>query len=220
MTVPWRSVAIGVVCASTLGLAQQAPTSDALILGRVVDGVTGKPIPGALVSITATALDAGALPPKLNVLPTIADADGRFLFRQLPAGRFDVSATALGYPATNRFGARRPGGPSQSIDLAEGEKLNDIVIRMWKPAAITGTIVDENGEPMPGVNSVGLLRVDAVGGAARFTIVGGDSTDDHGVYRFASLLPGRYIVFVSSPRTTVPMAVREAFDPKEYSRLR
>jgi hypothetical protein len=210
--VPWRAVAIGIVCTSALGLAQQAPASDALILGRVIDGTTGRPVAGALVSISVAAINAGAPASKLNALPTLANADGRFLFRQLPAGRFDLSATALGYPATNRFGARRPGGPSQAIDLAESEKLNNIVIRIWKPAVITGTVMDENGEPLPGVNSVGLLRLDALGGTTRFTVVNGASTDDHGVYRFSSLLPGRYIVFVSSPRTTLPVANREDID--------
>jgi hypothetical protein len=76
----------------------------------------------------------------------------------------------MGY-ADGASGRRRPLGPWQPITLADGERVGDIVVRMWKCAAITGIVTDEMGEPVVGVG-VRVFRREFAGGRPRY-IAGG-----------------------------------------------
>ena len=73
-----------------------------------------------------------------------------------------------------RYGQRRAWGQSQLVSLAEGERLTDVKLRVWKYAVIAGTVVDEAGEPVVGV-AVRALVKDVVAGRAQYGNTGGDS---------------------------------------------
>ena len=193
MRAPLLGAAIFLLVASTSarvvsGADQGAATStgtaagSGLIVGTVVDGETNRPVPGAIVSISASAA-AGSAAAAFRALPVAADGEGRFFFRDLPRGRFELSASAPGYLKANPFGARRAGGTSQAIELQDGERLKDITIAMWKPAEISGEITDEAGEPLPNAQ-VFAMPVLPGSGEARFGQTRGDVTDDRGVFRF------------------------------------
>jgi hypothetical protein len=129
----------------------------------------------------------------------------------LPRGTFTITATKMGY-VDGASGRRRPGGPSQPITLGEGERLGDVVVRMWKRAAITGTVVDEMGEPVVGVQ-VRAFRREFAGGRPRYVTGAGSIqpsavTDDRGIFRFGSLIPGDYVVATAGRAVamSVPMA--------------
>jgi hypothetical protein len=81
-----------------------------------------------------------------QTLVAIADGDGRFVFRNLPAGAYRLSVRAPGY-VIGSFGQARPGGPSRSVEVADDQKLGDVSVKLWKLASIAGTVLDENGEP-------------------------------------------------------------------------
>jgi hypothetical protein len=109
-------------------------------------------------------------------------------------------------------GRRRPGGPSQSITLADGERIGDVTVRIWKHASITGTVVDEMGEPVIGVQ-VRAFRREFAGGRPRYVagavfIQPSAVTDDRGIYRLGMLTPGDYVVStIARPvSTSVSMA--------------
>ena len=187
---------------------QTAAPAGGLLLGHAVDGVTNRPVPGAVVTLT---MAGAASPAAAKTLPVAADADGRFFFRDLPKGQYQLSAAALGYGRNNAFGARRPGGAAQVIDLAAGEKLNDITILMWHPAEINGIVLDDAGEPWPNAQ-VAALPVGTSWGSVAFGAANGDITDDRGAFRIAGLLPGQYVVGTVSPITTTPSSVKEAVD--------
>jgi protocatechuate 3,4-dioxygenase beta subunit len=210
--------------------AQDRPQSDAppatgLIVGQVVDAATGKPVPGAVVSLTQSPLALAAaapITPEIIEMPqtgpavptrVIANAEGRFVYRNLPKGRYGFSAAAIGYLAGS-YGQRRAGGPGVTLELEEGEKLLDAVFRLWKAATITGTVLDEAGEPVVGVTVRTLRR--GIGpvmsvGRARWTLGLTATTDDRGMYRIASLAPAEYTVAVMSSTATMPMATVEAY---------
>ena len=70
---------------------------------------------------------------------------------------------------------------------------------MWKNAAITGTIVDEAGEPVVALQVRAVRRM-FIGGRRRFVPSGAlATTDDRGVYRLSGLPPGEYLVAASQP---------------------
>jgi hypothetical protein len=152
------------------GAAQQTRTpsstaATALIVGQVVDAATGKGINSALVS----------LPGGRRLLTT---SDGRFVVRNLRPGQYQLTAAKAGY-IEGSSGRRRPQGPSPWITLAEGERRTDVVIRLWRHASISGTIMDEAGEPLVNIHVIALRRV-IVAGHPRFETGGSGSTDDRG----------------------------------------
>ncbi|HEX5069340.1 MAG TPA: carboxypeptidase-like regulatory domain-containing protein [Vicinamibacterales bacterium] len=201
----------------------QTPASGtALILGQIVDADTGKGIAGALVVLSLPiapptpvgeltemrppAMPAPAAPGARRVL---AAPDGRFVFRDLPAGHYSVSASATTH-VPGAYGQLRVQGPTQSLDLAENEKLGGVTVRLWRFAAISGMVRDENGEPVAGANVECFRRV-FTGGQKRFaSLLAGSFTDDRGVYRMASLVPGDYICGNVVNPSTVPLSVSSA----------
>lgn len=196
--------------ASIAGLAAQSvqpPRQPAgLIVGQVVDGVSGRPLSGAVVALTGDVrLPDGRPLPTSSVLTT---PDGRFVFRDLPAGTFGITASKPGYHE-GAFGQRRPTGSTQQLTLSEGERIVDAVILLWKPGAISGTVVDEAGEPVVNVIVVAYRRSMSTGVrslASSATSV----TDDRGVYRLGALRPGDYIVGVSARHFSLPAAQARA----------
>lgn len=156
-----------------------------LIVGRVVDGVERAGISGAIVTLQLS----GFAPVRVQ-----ADADGRFAFRALPEGAFSLSATRPGY-VDGAAGRTRPGGPSRAVALTREQRTSDVEIPMWRHAAITGVVLDEQNEPLVGVQ-VRVLRQTFSSGRPRLTPGASDITDDRGVYRIGSLEAGDYLVAV------------------------
>src|SRR5262249_13344994 len=118
--------------------------------------------------------------------------DGRFVFRDLARGRYTLEATAAGY-LTGQVGPSRPGGAVRAVDLTTDEKLRDVTIRLWRPAAVTGRVTDEAGDSAAGVQ-VKVLRRTSVSGELRWLTAGSALADDRGIYRLADLSPGEYVV--------------------------
>jgi hypothetical protein len=169
-----------------------------LILGRVVDAASGRPVAGAVVSLAG----GGTSSPR-----AMTNANGQFVFRKLPKGRFNLTATKPGY-VEGAYGRRRPGGTTRSVELDDGQRVGDIAIMVWRRAAIAGTVTDEAGEPVIGVN-LNIYSRRYTAGHRRFVSSGVASTDDRGMYRFAALAPGDYIVAFVSRQVSMPPDVIE-----------
>jgi hypothetical protein len=219
----FRTTLLAIVAAllvlSHRGAAQIIATSGApsgprtaVVVGQVIDGISGEPIPEAVVRLS--------MPAFLATLPTtpnfrvMADAEGRFFFTDLPAGDYYLAATRDGY-ITGQYGQRRVSARGELLPLKEGERRTDLVLRVWKYAVIGGTVLDEAGEPVVGVAVRALVR-DVVAGHTRF---GTDSytvpstlTDDRGAFRLSRVQPGTYAVVAPSMHTTVPLAVMNSWD--------
>jgi hypothetical protein len=230
--VPWIVAIVGSTAAITAAGFQQpgptgshqppAATSTGVILGQIVDVGTGKPIPEATVTITirgagpaagqaglpgrAGGLLAGraAGPAAANTLRLLTGADGRFVVHDLPTGVININAIASGY-VQGAVGQARPTGPARPIDLDDGERLTDVKIRLWKHAVVTGTVVDENGEPSVGM-TVRMLRQSMVNGKPKYLPGAQAKTDDRGVYRISAITPGTFLMVVPQTLATMPAA--------------
>jgi len=220
-----RSIAVAVTLAASAApilhshqrAGGPAQAGTAFVLGTVVDADTAKPVSAAIVTLGApppAQASSGELveigvPPAVTGRRILTGTDGRFLFRELPKGRYALSVSAPGYAPAN-FGQGRPAGPGQTIDLEDGQKLGGVTIRAWRFGAISGTVTDDRGEPAVGV-SIRCLRRVIAGGQPRFAVEGTTATsDDRGMYRSSGLLPGDYICGTNSLQTTVPVAAAEA----------
>jgi hypothetical protein len=194
------------------GLREQQPTGalpsggTGLIAGQVVDLGTGKFVGEALVTLR---VNGETSPESPRVL---ADSQGRFVFVNVPAGRYSLDAQKLGY-ATGLFGQRTPRPELGNFDmiLSQNQILTDLTVPLWKHGAIGGTVTDEVGQPVVGVR-VDAFRKTIEFGEVRLvphqeTTNGGATTDDRGVYRLANLPPDEYAVAVQTTVTTFPAAI-------------
>jgi hypothetical protein len=162
------------------------------VSGVVVDSSSGRPIAGAIVTLSTYTIGARGT----GAMST--DPDGRFVFVGLsPARTYVLTATRFGY-VPGRFGSGDPEfGTGTQFALGEREWLKTAKILLTRPSSITGRIVDEADEPV--VNAlVRLLSIVTIGGRPQLAALAAVKTDDRGVYRVSSLAPGRYVVMVPS----------------------
>ncbi|HEY3091993.1 MAG TPA: carboxypeptidase-like regulatory domain-containing protein [Vicinamibacterales bacterium] len=157
----------------------------AIIRGRVVTADGGTPVRRAQVRAQSGELRANRL---VNT-----DAQGRFEFKDLPAGRWTLTASKAGY-MTLRYGQKRPFEAGSPIEIADGQLMERADFALPKGAAITGRIFDEYGDAVANAR-VQVLRYQTVQGQRRLNPAGGgDQTDDTGSYRIYGLAPGDYYI--------------------------
>ena len=190
-----------------LGLLLFAPLQDdvrpATVAGRVVDATTGRPVPGVVVTAAGSAVPSQPAPRALT------NGQGEFVLRGLRKGTLHFTAAKSGY-ANATYNQRRPGGSGQGLPVEHGETKTAVEIRMWRHASISGTVVDEAGEPAVGIRVTAYGR-SFVAGRKLFVAAGGGATDDRGVYRIANLTPGDYAIGVESRQNAIPTEVMDVF---------
>ena len=171
-------------------IAGPARRGTAVIRGTVVAADNGSPIRRAQVRIGGQGA-AGRL--------ATTDAQGRFELRDLPGGRYTLSAAKGGFVSV-QYGQRRPSESGTPLEIGDGQTLEKLVIALPRGSVISGRITDEFGEPVANA-VVTSLRYGYAGGARRLTPAGGqnsrDTTDDQGHFRLFGLSPGDYIVSAS-----------------------
>ena len=115
-------------------------TGHAAIRGRVLASDGGQPMRRATVRVSA---------PELRVARTaFTDPDGRYDFRDLPAGRYSINASKPAFVSWS-YGQTRPNGPGTTIALSDTQTADNVDVRLSRGAVITGRVIDEYGEPMP-----------------------------------------------------------------------
>lgn len=159
------------------------PTGTASVSGTVI--AAGSGVPARKARVTLSGSDVG---PARN---TVTDEQGRFTFSALPAGRYSLSASKPGHVGVS-YGQSRPGRPGTPIQLEEGQKFA-AHLQLARGAVLTGTVLDEDGETIPGTQ-VRALRFVLQNGQRTLQSSGTGSTDDRGIYRIFGLQPGDYVV--------------------------
>jgi hypothetical protein len=163
-------------------IPQQAPASGG-IAGIVLDA-NNFPVRRAIVTLSTV-----ETPPQDAVAWT--DANGRFSFSYVPAGRYQLRATKTDYqPAV--YGAETARVPPGIIKLAAGESRTEFILHLRGMSSISGVVVDDDGDPLAGVRitamRLGFRR-------QKRTLLGGPGTvtDASGRYSM-NVFPGRYVV--------------------------
>jgi protocatechuate 3,4-dioxygenase beta subunit len=172
------------------GAAQETPKGTGRIRGRVVAADTGAPLRRAQVRLSAAEL-------RVNRTAT-TDADGRYEFPELPAGRYNLNVSRSGYVSLS-FGQQRPFEPGRPLDLASAQEADKIDFALPRGGVITVRVTDEVGEPLAGVRVQAMRYQYLPNGRRQLTPVNaggffGPVTNDLGEIRIYSLMPGTYIV--------------------------
>lgn len=167
------------------------PKGTGVIKGQVMAAGTGSPVRRA--QVRAFSMEGGG-----GVTNT--DNEGRFEIKELPSGRYNVTATKGGF-VQGSFGQRRAGEPGTPLDLGDGQTAEKVNFVLSRGGVISGRIVDDGGEPVSGTQ-VMAMRFQFMSGARRLVPGGGegsnDRTDDQGSFRLYGLPPGEYYVSASN----------------------
>jgi protocatechuate 3,4-dioxygenase beta subunit len=164
--------------------AQQQPAGTAVVTGRIVAADTGRPIKRARVTV------AGG--PGRRARATTTDDQGRYQVTELSPGNYTITASRTGF-VDGIYGQRRALQPGTPLEVADGQQLTGIDLRLTRGGVITGRVLDEDGEPLARA-LVTVQRYQYIRGERQLTPAGGDQSDDRGVYRMFGLPPGEYYV--------------------------
>lgn len=191
-----------------------APRGTAILRGQIVAADTGSPIRRAQVRVTS--------PDAREARVAATDAQGRFEIRELPAGRYTMTASKGGFVSL-QFGQRRPSESGTPIELGNGQTLDKLTIALPRGSVLGGRITDEFGEPVANA-SVSAWRYAYQAGARRMVPAPGanarDTTDDQGLFRLFGLPPGEYYVSAAlrtgGPEVTDPMGELSGYAATYY----
>jgi len=167
------------------GLVGLAWAQDPLVVeGTVMNALSGAPLRTVSVQIYGPAMAAMA---------GITDAAGRFRFVGVKPGRYQLR------PERNGFFT--DGGAETTLEVTAGQGTTVAPVKLWPGGAISGTVTDEEGEPIVGAQ-VTLSRRAYVDGHRMMVHVANTATDDRGQYRLFGLRQDRYYVRAAAPRLT------------------
>jgi hypothetical protein len=123
---------------------------------------------------------------------TLTENNGYFIIRDIAPGRYVINASGNGY--RQQVSGKGKGNTQVRIfDLAPGKNVSGIAFRLLPPGVITGTVYDEDGEPVT-LAQVQVLRVGGSGTHRQIGSAGSQQTNDLGEYRIWGLEAGRYLV--------------------------
>jgi hypothetical protein len=163
--------------------AQAPRTGKAIVRGRVVAADSGQPLRKAQVRITSNEFRENRM--------TTTDADGKYEFKELPAGRYNVQASKGSYVQL-QYGQLRPFEPGKPLEVLEAQTVEKVDFALPKGGVITGRILDEFGEPLADTQ-VAAQRYQSIGGRRRLMMAGRPAmTNDIGEFRLFAIPPGQY----------------------------
>jgi hypothetical protein len=118
---------------------------------------------------------------------------------------------------TASYGQTRPLEAGTLIDVADGQAIEHIDVKLSRTGVVAGRIADEFGEPMAGVQ-VAIVRFQVINGGRRPIQVATRSTNDIGEFRLFGFPPGQYYLTATLPRFQMAddRANQPAYAPTYY----
>jgi hypothetical protein len=189
----FAATCLTVALAGATGRSQDRPPETS-ISGRVVDALSGAGIEGATVLATPRQSPTGK---------SVTGSTGQFriVFPDAVTGmRLEASKTGYLVGYRGQLGPHDNLGAALRLDIARGEQLQNILIRLWPEGAIAGTVMDAQGVPVAGAMVDILTRIYTGAGPRWSRVITTTSRADNlGGYRVARLAPGSYVVAARAP---------------------
>jgi hypothetical protein len=181
--------------------------------GTVINKLTGAPLRHAHVIYIKVAAGPSET---ASPISSETDASGHYALT-LAAGSYRLWVERPGF-ARQVYGSRVPDGPGVALTVAPGEQIHELVFQLMPLGAISGRVLDEEGEPLQSAG-IQVLRFSYGAGRKQLIPVAGGSSNDRGEYRIFGLPAGRYYLQaslrgapISHPIETAAL-IPEAQDP-------
>lgn len=199
MTTSIAAIALTLVVPLQTSQTPVLPAPTGKISGVVMRGDTNRPLPD--VTIRLVRWEGGLGQP---VPATRTDADGRFTVEALQAGEYGLTFSADTFVSLE-WGQKRPGETARRVQLVDGQHFDRADITLPRTAAIEGRLLDEFGDPVPGL-TVQAAQVQFAAGKNRLMMVNQQSrpTDDLGQFRIFNLPPSEYYLVALSGQFAGP----------------
>lgn len=162
--------------------------------GRVLREDTEQPLGKAIVTLIPIAQPVQGVSAR-------TDSSGRFQFEDVVPGTYRLRAQRNGF-ITQIYG-QRGGGPGLTIAVNAGDRVEKIEFRLVRFGVITGTLLDEDMEPVEGLSVHAIRMRFSKGGRLEASVAKTTQTDDAGDYRLSGLSPGYYFVQAGGRGNTV-----------------
>jgi hypothetical protein len=188
-----------------------------IIRGLVAAANNSRPIRGVQVNlVSAQPVIPGGVTIAARENRTVAtDAEGLFEIKNLPAGRYRVTAMKTGY-AQMEYGQRAWNAPGTQIEVADGQIVDRINFALQRGGVIVATVTNPRGEPLAGAH-VQAMRWQFVNARRQLMPVTGVQTNDLGQARVHGLSPGEYYISVSPAFRNVGSAnAKMSYAPTYY----
>jgi protocatechuate 3,4-dioxygenase beta subunit len=190
---------VATMVSAAIGLGFQSSANPAggnlaSVQGQVTDA-NGRPLRKAGVTLRLAGDSAQSRSPYTGA----TDADGRYSFDGIAPGAYTLEVERAGY--LGKLYRTTPHETFSTITLAAGQHLNRINMALTRAVAISGRVIDEDGDPVANV----WMRLLQHTGDSGLTRRGGSAvfTDESGNYRFPDLSAGRYYLSAGQNRGPV-----------------
>jgi hypothetical protein len=150
------------------------------IHGTVADALTHQPIRKAMLTFEFMTPAPGRGSQSHSA---VTDASGGFALDSVPAGQYVITAQHPDYPQARPI--------RKKVEVKAGEISDGVTLELIPGGSISGHVLDEDGDPLPGCN------VQAHPGARPNVIFqqsGVANPDESGEYRMFHLAPGKYTI--------------------------
>jgi hypothetical protein len=162
----------------------------AVVEGTVMNAVTKEPLRKVGVSLTAGK----------KSYAVVSSSDGKFRFDGMEPGEYDLRAQRQGF-----FDSDEP-----LLEVALGQQMKDLLIRLTPQGIIAGHVLDEDGDPIPNA-TVRVERSIQVNGRRVSFGSDSESTNGEGYFFITDLRAGSYHLSAAPEHNNQNSAMREDF---------
>jgi Carboxypeptidase regulatory-like domain len=190
----WRAcVALMLALAPLVATAQaksaKPPTTGVYrIAGTVVNGLTGAPMPRAVVEVLS-------VEDSHTVASVTSDTEGRFALDGLGEAKYQLVASKRGY-RTAFYDEHE--GFNTAIVTGPDQDTEHLTFRLSPGAVLQGIVTDDGGDPAEDARVMLFKQPTHHGQDEQVTLAQSNLTDDTGAYEFSNLEPGNYVVAVAT----------------------
>ncbi len=185
---------------------QKTPAANASVSGTVKDAGTGKPLVGFNVSTFVNGTwvnDTIFQTRETRQVNSVTDEQGKYRLGDLPPGSYRIEARAADFGSTLTRHITVGGRDLDGIDFSV--KVNGF---------ISGKVLDENKEPVPGI-TVWLVSREYYRGVLGYFLKSSAMTNDRGEYTLSRVLSNHpYLLMAEKRDRRLPALSDVPLDPK------
>jgi hypothetical protein len=189
--------------ALSVALLAQAPQpvpqdpAKARLEGQVLNAVTNEPLRKTRLTLrmNVAAMTTPRLQPAATSTYTVTtDAMGKFEFPNVDPGDYQLTIRRDGF-ANLVLGAKNAARKTGPILLNSGDRKTEFLVRLVPYGSISGSILDEDGDPIRGMSVAAMTWHYTTNGRELQEVRNGYS-NDLGEYRIYDVPPGKYFLKV------------------------